>query len=259
MSRVFVTGDTHADWTRFSTKNFPIQKELNKEDIVIICGDFGIWHDTPQERYELDWLNDKPFTTVFVDGNHENFNRLYSDEFPIVTFHGAKAHQIRPSIYHIMRGEIMTVNDKKFFCFGGASSHDIDDGILDPSTFTSKEAFKKVYRAYKHANKMFRVKGVSWWPQEMPTNTEYTHGLEKLIEAGGEVDYIISHCAPQDICNFIGGGLYKPDKLTMWFNELASPTDGILFKHWWCGHYHINTSVWKNFTILYDKIDEIYM
>ena len=100
-----------------------------------MCGDFGIWHDNAEERYWLKWLNNKPFTTVFVDGNHENFDRLYSDEFPIVDFHGGKAHKIRDNIYHLMRGYVFEFDGKRFFCLGGASSHDISDGILDRADF----------------------------------------------------------------------------------------------------------------------------
>lgn len=250
---VFVTGDCHANWNRFAVNNFPIQKELTKDDIVIVCGDFGIWTDTPQERYELNWLDKKNFTTVFVDGNHENHDRLET-EFPIVEFCGGKAHQIRPSIYHLMRGEIYTFEGKKFFCFGGASSHDISDGILDPNTFVDKKAFKRVYKAYDKANKMFRVKGVSWWPQEMPNQEEYAHGLENLIKHNGEVDYIITHCAPQEVCSFIGKGLYEPDELTIFFNTIAHNVE---FKHWYFGHYHDNMDIWGKFTLLYDKIDLI--
>lgn len=121
---VFVTGDCHAEFNKFSTKNFPEQNGMTRDDIVIVCGDFGIWHDNAEERYWLKWLNNKPFTTVFVDGNHENFDRLYSDEFPIVDFHGGKAHKIRDNIYHLMRGYMFEFDGKKFFCFGGASSHD---------------------------------------------------------------------------------------------------------------------------------------
>ena len=73
---VYVTGDTHAEFNKFSTKRFPEQKELTKEDFVIVCGDFGVWHDCPEERYWFDWLSKKPFTLLFVDGNHENFERL---------------------------------------------------------------------------------------------------------------------------------------------------------------------------------------
>ena len=49
---------------------------MTKEDYVIICGDFGgVWNkevENKEEKHLLDWLEEKPFTTLFVDGNHEN-------------------------------------------------------------------------------------------------------------------------------------------------------------------------------------------
>ena len=48
---VFITGDTHGDFRRFGMEFFPEQKQMTKDDYVIICGDFGIWNDTPDERY----------------------------------------------------------------------------------------------------------------------------------------------------------------------------------------------------------------
>lgn len=60
---IFVMGDTHGDFTRFNTDNFPEQKEMSKDDYVIVCGDFGIWDDSNRERYWLDWPGTKPFTT----------------------------------------------------------------------------------------------------------------------------------------------------------------------------------------------------
>lgn len=75
---IFVTGDTHGDYTRFNTANFPEQKAMTKLDYVIICGDFGIWNESNEEKYWLNWLQDKPFTTLFVDGNHENYDLLNS-------------------------------------------------------------------------------------------------------------------------------------------------------------------------------------
>lgn len=40
---IFITGDCHGNFERFnpSTSIFPEQKEMEKEDYVIICGDFG--------------------------------------------------------------------------------------------------------------------------------------------------------------------------------------------------------------------------
>lgn len=65
---IYITGDTHGDWmSRLNTHNFPEQKSLSKKDYVIICGDFGLWHDTPSERYALKWLENKTFTTLFCE------------------------------------------------------------------------------------------------------------------------------------------------------------------------------------------------
>ena len=47
MSRIFVTGDTHGDYdiAKLNTHNFPVQRELTKEDYLIIAGDFGcVWY-----------------------------------------------------------------------------------------------------------------------------------------------------------------------------------------------------------------------
>lgn len=47
---VYITGDTHGKFNRFSTKSFPQQKEMTRDDYIIVCGDFGLWHDCPEER-----------------------------------------------------------------------------------------------------------------------------------------------------------------------------------------------------------------
>ena len=64
---IYVTGDTHGDFSRFSSKRFPQAKAMTREDAVIICGDFGgVFAGTSAERSWLDWLEEKPFTTLFV-------------------------------------------------------------------------------------------------------------------------------------------------------------------------------------------------
>lgn len=78
---IYITGDIHGSPERLGVHSFYEQKEMTRDDVVIICGDFGIvWEESGEsasERYWLKWLEDKPFTTVFVCGNHENFDRLY--------------------------------------------------------------------------------------------------------------------------------------------------------------------------------------
>ena len=130
---IYIAGDTHSDFSRFTEENFPIQTEMTKNDYVIICGDFGgVWtfeKESSREKDALDWLDSKSFTTLFVDGNHENYTRLYN--YPIEEWKGGKVHKIRDSVLHLMRGEIFDIDNKKIFAFGGAKSHDIQDGILN--------------------------------------------------------------------------------------------------------------------------------
>ena len=73
---IYITGDTHGSFEKFALVNFPEQEELTKNDYVIICGDFGIWDNSTRERINFDWLEHKNFTTLFVDGNHENYDLL---------------------------------------------------------------------------------------------------------------------------------------------------------------------------------------
>ena len=162
---IYLTGDTHGEFLRFNAKSFPEQEQMTKQDVVINCGDFGgVWRQQSgqEERYWLDWLNAKSFTLLWCDGNHENFSRLNSNEFPIVDLYGGKAQQIRPSIYRLLRGEVYEIQGKKFFTFGGARSHDIDDGILDPDDYDDPQEFQSVYRRWRMEGRMFRVK----WPRQ---------------------------------------------------------------------------------------------
>ena len=55
---IFVTGDCHGEFQKFSTSAFPEQKEMTKDDIVIICGDFGaVWDCDGVSNAEKYWLD----------------------------------------------------------------------------------------------------------------------------------------------------------------------------------------------------------
>lgn len=249
---VYITGDCHGEYNRFSTKRFPEQKEMTRDDVVIVCGDFGIWNGGSEEEWWLKWLSRKKFTIAFVDGNHENFDRLYDDEFPIVDFHGGKAHKIKVNIYHLMRGEIFDFDGKKFWCFGGAQSHDIKDGILDLNDFKTAKEFYDAIKWWSKSGKMFRINHVSWWKEELPSEDEMSHGIEMLNKHGNKVDYIITHCCPQIVATLMG---YKsPDVETQYFNEIATKTE---FKHWYYGHYHYERDIMCKYHCRYERIERV--
>ena len=211
---------------RFNTKNFPLGKILTKTDYVIIVGDFGlIWADDNEDKYWLKWLSGKPWTTLFIDGNHENFNLLES--FPIESWNGGNVHKITPSIFHLMRGQVFEMDGKKFFTFGGAASHDKDYRKLDKS----------------------------WWTREMPSVEEYEEGLQCLDKNDWKVDYVLTHTCSYDALKTLslcyGLNHVEADQMHMYFNEIKFK---LAYKKWFFGHFHKNIELPDNQCLLYSNI-----
>lgn len=250
---IYVTGDTHSEVTRFSSDNFPEQKEMTKDDYVIILGDFGlVWEETESkyEKYWLDWLEDKPFTTLFIDGNHENFNRL--ETYKSEAWKGGRIQRIRPSVIHLKRGYVFSLQGLRFFAFGGARSHDIDDGILNADDPRIKQWGPPGHR------KLYRVLNKSWWTQEMPSEKERTRGIKNLEKKKFDVDFIITHDLPtstyQLIAKLCGGFEPHPDELEDYLETIKRKTK---YDKWFSGHYHYNINIDNKEEVLYGQIRRI--
>lgn len=253
---IFVTGDTHSGWMeRLNTAAFPEQKEMTKDDYVIVLGDFGIWDDSKRERYALDWLEQKNFTTLFVSGNHENFDML--DAMPVEKWNGGKVNYVRPSIIHLMRGQVFTIAGKKFFTFGGASSHDISDGILDPTAPDFKRR-KKILD--KDPYSMYRINHETWWERELPNEAEMEEGRRNLEANKKQVDFILTHSPCTSVLKKMdlgngGCGGYERDILTDYLEEVKKTTQ---YGHWLFGHMHVNQMFSDDHAIcIYEQIIRI--
>lgn len=227
--RLIITGDTHGDPVkRFRSviDNIKASEEteyaFTKNDLMAVVGDFGvIWGpDTPkQRRIEnriLDELEAMPFTTVFIDGNHENFDRLLA--FPEEERFGGKVGVLRPSVLHLkQRGHVYDFGGMKTWCFGGGISID----------------------------KILRREGNSWWAEEEPSKEEYEYGISQLAANGWRVDIVLTHAAPTRALNalnlkpLLARDLgYEPnlyDPLSPYFDKIAGRLD---FDSWVFGHYH---------------------
>lgn len=249
---IFITGDCHADFRRFRVEIFPEQKEMTKEDYVIICGDFGgIWmryEESEREKEWLDWLENKPYTTLFVDGNHENFDRLH--DYPVEEWHQGNVHKIRPSVMHLMRGQVFELQGKKIFTFGGARSHDIDGGILE----LDDPEFRKKRSILDYEGISYRINHLSWWEEELPSEQEMKEGRRNLQRHGYKVDFIVSHCCASSVQALLGRGFYDRDYLNDYFEEIRQETD---FKKWLFGHYHGNRNVSPKDILIYEQIIRI--
>lgn len=85
---IYVTGDCHGNFKRFTKRQRNKYSFLiTKQDYVIVCGDFGLlWSDDKELEYNLDWMSRLPFTLLWVQGNHENYNMI--EEYPCEEWKG---------------------------------------------------------------------------------------------------------------------------------------------------------------------------
>lgn len=131
-------------------------------DLILILGDMELhFRDTQANREFTKWFESLGANIAFIDGNHENFDHLYS--LPVEYWNGGKVHRLSPSIVHLMRGQIYDIGGKTFFTMGGCKS-------------TQK---------WKDAG--------LWWPQEDPSADEIGLAYENLKKHGNHVDYVLSH------------------------------------------------------------------
>lgn len=225
---IYLTGDIHSNIERFKTLN------AKKDDIVIILGDFGIlWlneNHPNREEFEiskLEKLCSYPWTTLFLDGNHENFDRLNS--LPVTTMFGNEVGVVRENkIFHLKRGKIYTIENKKFFTFGGATSID----------------------------KSGRVEGVSWWHDEVSSSHEEDSAMCALKNLQYNVDYVLTHTPPDFVINILTcrstlGNIQCP--VARFLNRVADRTN---FKNWYAGHMHEDGIIMQDrrFVMLYTEI-----
>ena len=218
---LYVTGDIHGpiDIGKLSRRSWPEGKGLSRSDLVIVCGDFGMpWDGSNEEKYWLSWLNDRSWTTLFVDGNHECYP--YLENLPVTERWGGKVqvYPEYPNIIRLMRGQVFDLpaeaapSTRRIFTMGGADSHD----------------------------KEWRTPGWSWFPEELPSWDEYAEAERNLAAADWQVDLVISHCCatrwlpavlPADS---LAEGI-TTDALTTWFDDIE---DRLSFRMWLFGHYH---------------------
>ena len=227
---IYLTGDTHGDIERFRW-----HKGFEKDDTVIVLGDFGVlWHSLENfyaqvftERPKIEELDRYGCTFCFIDGNHENFDRL--DELPDAPLFGSTAGKVSEHVYHLRRGKVYEIEGKSFFCMGGAMSIDQE----------------------------YRTEGVSWWRRENISMAEMRHGIEELEKRNNKVDYILTHTPPEHI-------LQKLIDADSGFVKLKDPNAKLLdefyetvkFKHWFFGHMHFDAVILgePKFVGLYQRI-----
>lgn len=229
MARLFITGDTHGEndnkeivrWDKL------MRGELTKKDVLIIAGDFGfIWADEgmdPAEEYWMEWFHEREWTTCFVDGNHENHDRL--DALPIVDKFNGKVGRVNDSVFHLRRGEIYRISGKDVLTIGGAISID------------------------KH----LRTDGISWWEQEEINQEEKQRALFNIKRFGYKVDIVVTHACPTSLVFATCGMSTKKCATSKFLEQIAGQLE---YNEWYFGHMHVDKKLGK-FRALFNDIVEI--
>lgn len=155
------------------------------------AGDFGfVWDGSAAERKRLDWLRKRPYTVLFLDGSHENYDLLA--QYPETELFGGRVQSLGGNVYHVCRGSVLELEGKTYLCFGGAESQDKDD----------------------------REPGVNWWKQEMPSDEEYDTCRRNLEKVDYKVDYVLTHDAPSRFLDFTALALGESNRLHLFLDEI---------------------------------------
>lgn len=224
---VFVTGDTHLSYFMKDAgklfkrrKGFPIPA-LQRTDYLIVLGDFSLFWSKKSifNKENIRKVQELPYTLLFLDGNHENFDWL--EEFPIVERFGGKVQVCGENIVHLMRGEVYEIQGKTFFVCGGAMSHDIE--LRQPYT--------------------------TWWPQEQVSAEEERNACRNLDQAG-TIDFILTHTCPDTIVQEMFGKVPSRNATERFLSKVAERLPDM---PWYFGHHHEDKD-WGRFHAMYNRV-----
>ena len=200
-------------------------KKLSEGDTLIVCGDFGfVWDGSAKEKKILEYLGSRKYNVCFIDGTHENFDLL--EKCRMTVWNGGKVHRVSGNLFHMMRGQIFTIEGYRIFTFGGGESTDRE----------------------------MRTEHISWWKEEMPTPAELEEGAKAIDEVDCDVDFIITHEPPSIVKSTMllrAGETDSVNKLNGYFEQLNRVCK---FKHWYFGSMHEDRIITNVHTAVFEDV-----
>ena len=224
---IYVTGDTHREFSRFS------RLDLTKDDLIIVLGDVGInyYLDSSDDRVKKK-LSKYPCSFFFIRGNHEERPENI-EGYELKQMHG------------IVRGPAFVQKKYPKLMFATEGLYEIDGNRC----FVTNGAYS--------VDKYYRLeKGASWFPDEELSDAEMAETLAKAEQAR-TVDYVFSHTCPAKYMPtfmFIDG--MDKSKISHRMEEFYDQLEETLdYKRWWCGHFHTDWSIDKMRFMYYDILE----
>ena len=237
-NKIYLTGDIHGDvfnlWERVARNED--EEQITNKDLLFILGDMAfefysfysqdakLHYNDIETQKEVKSINIQP-TIICVQGNHD---------VPFKEMHGNRikkfgANMIESNgIYFCENGEVLTINDKTFLVIGGAYSVD---------------------KQHRLAN------NYPWFENEELNFDEMKNIYEKVKNK--KFDYVLTHTCPYSempkevFLKFVNQKEVN-NKTELFLEKVKNNID---YKHWFCGHWHIDKELEKTSFLFYGVLD----
>ena len=161
--KIMLAGDWHGQ--KFAVKEALTLAHTNNVDLIIQLGDFGLWHGQEGEQY-INYITKNAqkvaIPILWIDGNHENFTKLYQKPLDPNT----NLRHYSDYLIHLPRNTRWNWSGVTFHALGGATS-------LDRSN---------------------RTPNVNWWEEEAITSEQ-----AKKATLMGTTDLLLLHDCPAGV------------------------------------------------------------
>jgi hypothetical protein len=210
---IYVTGDMHGEYAVFGERKLD---RLKKGDKLIVTGDFGfVWDNSKEEIKNLARLSKKKYDVLFVEGAHENFERLKG--FPEADLYRGKAYKLAHNVYCLKRGEVYYIDGRIVLALGGGR---------DPYDAAGGEALS------------------------MPTDEELQYAVDNIRKLGRRIDLIVTHEAPASVKRLIDRDAAVND-LNLFLDTVMHNT---AYRHWYFGSLHRDRQVSERLTCVFEAV-----
>ena len=218
---IYYTGDTHGQFDRIL--DFSQRFQLTADDVVVILGDagFNYYGNEHGDKRNKRRMNDVGVTVFCIHGNHERRPESLSYYNETIWRGGVVyVEDNYPNLIFAKDGEIFDSDGYQAIAIGGAYSVD------------------KFYRL---------MRGIHWFPDEQPTQETKDHVESVLDEGDWNIDIVLSHTCP---AKYIPIEAFLPgidqslvdDSTEIWLDSIENR---LSYRHWLCGHWHIDKRIDK--------------
>ena len=227
---IYITGDIHGEVFRVEEA---VEKfNIGSEDIIVLLGDVGMnyYGNNRGDKHRKKRMNKLGVPIFCIHGNYEMRPGTIAT-YREMEWHGGTVYveDEYPNLLFAKDGDAYDMDGQKVIVIGGAYSVD----------------------------KWYRLQcGLSWFPDEQPSEAIKASVEQKLEELNWKVDAVLTHTCPERYIPreaFLSSvNQATVDNSTeQWLDTIAERLD---YRAWFCGHWHINKRIDKMHLVFEDVV-----